>query len=43
MAGAIQGRDSDRLPLATKLAHGTGSMANGALLYMRSLVLLFYS
>ena len=37
------GRPARALPLATKWAHGTGSMANGALLYMRSLILLFYS
>lgn len=32
-----------RLPFGIKLSHGIGSMANGALLYMRSLILLFYS
>ena len=32
-----------RLPLTVKASQGVGSMANGALLYMRSLILLFYS
>lgn len=31
------------LPLGTKFAHGTGAMANGSLIYLRSLILLFYS
>lgn len=31
------------LPLSTKFSHGAGAVANGAQLYMRSLLLLFYS
>ena len=31
------------LPFSVKLSHGTGSIANGSLLYLRSLILLFYS
>ena len=31
------------LSLSTKFSHGAGSIANGALLYTRSLLLLFYS
>lgn len=31
------------LPLSTKFAHGTGAAANGSLIYLRSLLLLFYS
>lgn len=31
------------LPISTKFAHGTGAMANGSLIYLRSLLLLFYS
>ena len=31
------------LPLRVKAAHGMGAAANGSLLYLRSLILLFYS
>lgn len=36
-------RQRTGLPLGTKVAHGTGAMANGSLIYLRSLLLLFYS
>lgn len=40
---AATARERAGLPKSTKFAHGTGAMANGALIYLRSLLLLFYS
>ena len=31
------------LPLSTKVAHGSGAIAGGSIIYLRSLMLLFYS
>ena len=43
MANAPMTAAPARLPIGVKMSHGIGSMANGSLLYLRSLILLFYS